>query len=207
MTRWTSAMQPRPRFQWEQSSGTPSKSQAFNCGPTGATQQDDFYNDRPNDNQHPIEATRLRAGVPQGVPTNAWQQADMGDVRGVPMSVVFIESLYEFDRLLGTEGRRPIGIGIYMARLTARTRGHAFLGMHRITILKPGRRRRKRDGKWVMVDGYVYTDPNFNPQYRPDPKKGHRWMSRAELRYAWIKDPDPSHPTVAIVPDRRKRIA
>ena len=204
---WASCLQPKPRFQWEQSSGTPSKSQAFNCGPTGSTQQADFYQDRGTRESKPyygIEGSRLLAGVSQGRPTNAWEQANMLDRRGVPATVLFLDRLADLDLLLGTHGRRPIGIGVDMSRLTARTRGHTFLGMHRLTILKPARRRRKRDGVWKMVRGYVYTDPNFNPQWRPDPKKGHRWISRAELRHAWVLDPNPAHPMVAIVPDKRK---
>lgn len=198
MSVWASTLQPQPRFQFEQSSGTPSKSQIFNCGPTGSSQQADFYNNRGNRERpyYGIEATRLMAGVPQGRPTNAWEQADMCDRRGVPASAVWISSLVELDHLLGEGGRRPIGMGWLMSRLTAHTRGHSFLGWHRVTVLKGGRRWNWRRMRFVL--GYIYTDPNFNPVWRPDPKKGHRFISRAELRH--VLDIG----TWSIVPDHAK---
>ena len=187
-----------PRFQWEKSSGNPSCSQSVNCGPTGSVQQVDFYRDR----KYPIERSRIRAGIGRCRPTNAWEQAEILRSRGVPAEVVAIQSLDQLDKLLGARPfRRPVGIGVQMVRMSAATRGHAFLGWHRITILAKatrkinGRRRR----------GYIYTDPNFSPPggHRPDPKKGHRFIRRGELRYAYIENA----PCYAIVPERRKKIA
>ena len=200
MTSWKSCMQPRPRFQFEQSSGTPANSQIFNCGPTGAAQQADFYMDAPDSSQFSIEGGRLKAGIPQGRPTNAWEQAEILRIRGVPCDVVTLADLHALDELVGWDGRRPVGIGVEMGRVTAKTRGHTFTGWHRITILK--RARRTKNGK--RVGGYVYTDPNFYPAggFRPDPKKGHRWISRAELRHAFINN----DPRYAIVPRRKKQV-
>lgn len=192
---WTRATQPRPRFQFEPSSGTSTQSQIFNCGPTGAAQQADFYNDAPDSSQYGIESGRTKAGIERGRPTSAWEQAEILKARGVPADVLSIESLKTLDELLGY-GRRPIGIGIEMIRVTAATRGHSFTGWHRITLLT--RTHRMRNGK--RVPGYLYTDPNFNPQFRPDPKKGHRFISRAELRYAFMGN----SPRYAIVPRFKK---
>lgn len=201
MARWRHALAPKPRFQWEQSSGTPAKSQAFNCGPTGSTQVCDFYNDRGLEADKPyysIEGSRLMTDIPQGIPTTAWQQADICDRRGVPCDAIFIRNLRQLDRYLGDTAHRPVGMGWLMSRLTARTRGHSFLGWHRVTVLKKTRRWSWRKRKWIP--GYVYTDPNFNPQWRPDPKKGHRFISRAELRHVLDEG------TWSIVPAHRKRL-
>lgn len=183
----------RPRFQWEDSSGSPECSQMFNCGPTGTTQQADYYRNE----TYPIERTRTRPGVAPCRPTNAWEQVEMLEARQVPAEVVVIDSLAEFDALVGT-GRRPVGIGVLCSRMTARTRGHPFLGWHRITILRRKARFSWRRRRWMH--GYIYTDPNFNPAYRPDPKKGHRWISRSELKYVFIAN----SPRYAIVPTHRK---
>lgn len=185
-----------PRFQWEISSGTFDCSQSVNCGPTGSTQQADFYRDR----EFPIERTRIRADVSRCRPTNAWEQVEMLRKRDVPADVAEIDSLAELDALLGKGKRRPVGIGVLMSRMTAETRGHPFLGWHRITILCKARRR--RNGRYVY--GYIYTDPNFSPPggYRPDPRKGHRFIRRGELRYAFIDN----SPRYAIVPHNRKAL-
>lgn len=192
-------MQPLPRFQFEPSSGTPDYSQKNNCGPTGSTQQADFYRDRSRDNRFGIERTRTLAGVARGTPTSAWDQAEMLEVRGVSADVRQIDSLEQLDGFVGY-GQRPVGIGVLMSRVTARTRGHSFLGWHRITILRRKRRFVWRRMRWIR--GYIYTDPNFSALngYRPDPKKGHRWISRAALRYAFINN----SPRYAIVPTRQK---
>ena len=187
-----------PRFQWEASAGPPERSAANNCGPTGSSQQVDYY--REPSKPVPIEYQRTLAGIPHGGPTNAWQQADILEAHGVDASVVELNTLGQLDALVGrSEGHRPVGIGILMARMTARTRGHSFLGWHRVTILRRKKRWSLRRLRWV--DGYIYTDPNFNPLYRPDPRKGHRWISRGELRFAFIQN----WPRYAIVPNHRKR--
>lgn len=194
---WKRATEPRPRFQFEQSSGTMANSQIFNCGPTGAAQQADFYKDAPNTSQFSIEGGRLKAGIAQGRPTSAWEQAEILRIRGVPCDVREIASLKALDELVGY-GRRPVGIGVEMSRVTAKTRGHSFEGWHRITILT--RSHRIRNGK--RIPGYTYTDPDFYPAggFRPDPQKGHRFISRAELRHAFINN----SPRYAVVPRRKK---
>jgi hypothetical protein len=198
MVYWKRATDSKPRFQFESSSGTLGLSQIFNCGPTGAAQQADYYNNSPRLAGYSIEGGRLKAGIAQGRPTSAWEQAEILRRRGVPCEVVVITGLLQLDELLGY-GRRPIGIGVEMSRVTAATRGHSFTGWHRITLLTRGHR--IRNGK--KVSGYVYTDPNFHPigsGGREDPRKGHRFISRAELRHAYIDN----IPRYAIVPNHKK---
>lgn len=187
-----------PRWQWEESSGTHTCSASVNCGPTGSSQQVDYFRDR----KVPIERQRTRAGIGRCRSTNAWEQADILRSHGIDTEVVQIDSLAQLDALLGPNPpRRPIGIGVLMSRMSAATRGHPFLGWHRITILRRavrtinGRKRR----------GYIYTDPNFSPPggHRPDPKKGKRFIRRGELRYAFIE----ASPRYAIVPIRRKKVS
>lgn len=185
----------RPRFQFEASSGSLYSSQVWNCGCAGAAQQIDYYLDR-HKGQTGIEALRSLAGIGCCGPTSAWDQAEMLTRSGIPAAVVEIQSMEQLEKLVGY-GYRPIGIGIQMSRLRAATRGHDFKGWHRITLLR--RRWRKKGGR-----GFVYTDPNFRPPgsgYREDPHKGHRWISRTELNYAYVQN----YPAYAIVPLRGKK--
>lgn len=186
-----------PRFQFEPSSGSLYRSQVFNCGPTGAAQQIDYYLGRTGGGTG-IEHLRDVTRTPHGEPTNAWQQAEMLTAMGVPAAVVEIGSMDQLDKLLGY-GDRPIGIGIEMVRVRASTRGHDFLGWHRITLLT--RRRRTING--IKRRGYIYTDPNFSPPggVRPDPQHGARWINRRELEYAFLEN----NPSYAIVPLKRKQ--
>jgi hypothetical protein len=186
-----------PRFQFEPSSGSLYSSQVWNCGPTGAAQQIDYYLGRLGTTK--IEALRGATGTPSGQPTSAWDQAEMLMVKGIPAAVVTIDSMEQLDKLLGY-GYRPIGIGVQMSRFRASTRGHDFLGWHRITLLR--RRARKING--IVRRGYLYTDPNFRPPgsgFREDPLKGHRWVNRRELEYAFLGN----SPRYAIVPLKRKQ--
>ena len=186
-----------PRFQFEPSSGSLYSSQVWNCGPTGAAQQIDYYLGRLGTTK--IEALRWATGTPSGQPTSAWDQAEKLMVKGIPAAVVTIDSMEQLDKLLGY-GYRPIGIGVQMSRFRASTRGHDFLGWHRITLLR--RRARKING--IVRRGYLYTDPNFRPPgsgFREDPLKGHRWVNRRELEYAFLGN----SPRYAIVPLKRKQ--
>lgn len=201
MSRSATANPPyAPRFQWEASSGTFDCSQSNNCGPTGSTQQDDYYlGSGDNVVRFGIEDTRVLA-ADRCRSTNAWEQAEMLVKRGVPAKVANITSIEELATLVG-DGHRPVGIGVLMSRLTAKTRGHDFLGWHRVTILANRKRYDAVVGK--RVRGFTYTDPNFHPTgsgYREDPKKGHRWVSRRELDYAFVQN----SPAYAIVPERAK---
>lgn len=187
-----------PRFQFEPSSGTLQYSQTNNCGPTGAAQQIDYYLGR-KEGTTAIEPLRAAIGKERGTPTSAWDQMNMLIVKGIPASVISFDSMRQLNRLLGWNGDRPIGIGLMMSRLKPSTRGHSFLGWHRITLIK--RARRLVNGRRRY--GYLYTDPNFSPPggYRPDPKKGHRFVTQAELKHAWLDNPA----ALGIVPNRRKR--
>ena len=189
----------RPRFQFEPSSGTLYSCQVWNCGPTGAAQQVDYYLGR-HKGQTDIDALRNASGTPHNGPTSAWDQARMLAVKGIPASVIEINSIGQLEKLLGY-GDRPIGIGILMSRLRASTRGHDFLGWHRITLLT---RKGKKFAPGRITRGFLYTDPNFRPRgsgWREDPAKGHRWISRNELERAFV-----NHlPAYAIVPNKRKR--
>ena len=116
----------------------------------------------------------------------------------MPCDPVVIKTLKQLDVALGNKPfRKPVGIGVLMSRLSAKTRGHSFLGWHRITILKRAKRRRR--GK--IIRGYIYTDPNFG-SHRPDPQKGHRFIRRGELRRAFIEN----QPAIAIVPHHKKKV-
>lgn len=184
-----------PRFQFEPSSGTLYRSQVWNCGPTGAAQQIDYYLSRKGGGTG-IEALRGTAGVAASTPTSAWDQMRMLQAKGIPAAVVEIQSMDQLEKLVGY-GERPVGIGILMSRLRASTRGHDFLGWHRVTILR--RKFRRVGGR-----GFLYTDPNFRPPgsgFREDPQKGHRWISRNELERAFVQN----SPAYAIVPLRKKQ--
>lgn len=186
-----------PRFQFEPSSGTLYSCQVWNCGPTGAAQQIDYYKGRKGTTQ--IDALRNISGAQHGTPTSAYHQAQMLTNSGIPAQVVVIESMEQLDKLLGW-GDRPIGIGILMSRLRASTRGHDFLGWHRVTLLRRG----YRTINGIRRRGYVYTDPNFRPpgsSFRTDPMRGRRWINRNELERAFLGMP----PAYAIVPLNRKR--
>lgn len=177
------AKSPR-RFQWEANSGTFSNSQSNNCGPTVASLIAQFY----RDTWYGIEATR-RLAVAPGVPTSAWQQADMLRARGVEADVVEIETVFQIHSLVGS-GRRPIILGILMARVPAIVRDHAFTGWHAMAIL---------DGATAgSTIGTHADDPNFSPAsgYRPDPDHGRKFYSDAVLRYAVIDNA----PRWAVVP-------
>lgn len=186
-----------PRFQFEASSGTLYSCQVWNCGAAGAAQQIDYYRGRKSGGTA-IDKLRGISGTPHGGPTSAWDQTRMLDAHGIKAEVVSISSMVQLEKLLGY-GNRPIGIGIQMSRLRASTRGHDFLGWHRITLLR--RKARKRNG--VYRRGFLYTDPNFRPPgsgWREDPQKGRRWISRNELQHAYIEN----YPAFAIVPLKRK---
>lgn len=190
------AMDYPPRFQFEPSSGSLMRSQVYNCGMAGAAQQVDYYKGRKGTTH--IERQRTITNTPHGVPTTAWDQAEVLTAHGIPAAVVEIESMDQLDKLLGY-GHRPIGIGILMSRVRASTRGHTYTGWHRITLLT----RRARTIDRMRRRGYLYTDPNFRPLgygYREDPQKGRRWISRHELEYAFLGQ----KPSYAIVPLHRK---
>ena len=191
------ALDYEPRYQWESSSGTFYCSQCYNCGPTGSTQQSDAYRGRKGARKFLIERTRTGAGVAPCRPTDVNEQVRMLEWHRIPASAVQIDTIRQLNLLLGDGYRRPVGIGVLMSRMTAATRGHSFLGWHRITIL--GRKRKFSWKKRRWINGYLYTDPNFSPPggARPDPKKGRRWISQAALRYAYIMNT----PRWAIVPD------
>lgn len=178
------------RFQWEANSGTFSNSQSNNCGPTVATLIAQFY----RDHWFGIEATR-RLGAAPGLPTSAWQQAEMLRGRGVECDVVEIESMAQIHNLVGSS-RRPILLGILMARVPAAVRDHAFLGWHAVAVLDP---RTVGESPGVQVD-----DPNFWPQNgpRPDPDNGRKFYADTVLRWAVIEN----SPRWAVVPRNVKAI-
>jgi hypothetical protein len=186
-----------PRFQFEASSGSLVYSQIYNCGPTGAAQQIDYYLGKKGTTH--IEGLRYRIGIDRGKPTTAWEQSEMLRAMGIPSYVVQIDRIAQLNDLLGY-GMRPIGIGVEMSRLPDRMRGHTFEGWHRITLLRRRKRWSKRKGRWI--EGYIYTDPNFSAPggHRTDPYKGHRFISRYWLNRVFIQN----FPAWAIVPLKKK---
>lgn len=203
MASYTSATTSPSRYQWESNSLW---SQSFNCGPTVITKIASFYKDQ----WYGIEATRKLIygkgpylvsgygtvyGAPSNTPTQSWQQADMLRMRGVPCQVRQINSTAELHNLVDS-GRRPVLIGIYMARVPSSTRDHPFLGWHAVCVTSGG----WRDG----VRGFYVNDPNFSPSggVRPDPDGGRKFYPDWVLQNAWINH----SPRYSVVPDRSKAI-
>jgi len=119
----------------------------------------------------------------------------MLSARGVPASPVWIDHLSQMDEIIGTEGTRPITIGVLMSRVPPSVRDHDFLGWHAIAVLAKA----TRDG----VKGYLVNDPNFSPigGYRPDPDKGVKFYPEKVMIYAFLQN----SPRWAIVPKNEKK--
>lgn len=200
---YLSAVQSPARTQWEASSVA---SQSYNCGPTSVAKVAQFYTDRWSG----IEAGRkLIAGMgpynlggrwvygaPPYTPTSAAQQRDILIARGVPCDVRRLDSRAQMKELVAG-GRRPIIIGVYMARVPAHVRDHSFLEWHAMVVM---------DTAVVNgVPGFWVMDPNFSPPggHRPDPDRGKKFYSESVMEYAYFDN----LPRWAIVPTRAKAIA
>ena len=185
---YTSALISPARYQWESSSGTFVASQSNNCGPASMTKIADFY----RDSKFGIEATR-RLAAPCCRGTSPGEQSAMLRARGVQNGIYSISSLTQIRNLVGTAGRRPIGIGVYCARVPSAYRGHSFLGWHSIVVMAWGYKNGVR-GFWIM-------DPNFSPPggSRPDPYGGKRFYPDWVMQYAFI-DYSPRYAIVPVAP-------
>ena len=164
------------RWQWEESSGTPTASQSNNCGPTCITFIAGFY----KDTKFGIEQTR-RMITGCCAPTNSIEQTDMLIARGVPAAPVWIDTLSQIDEIVGN-GNHPMVIGVQMSRVPPSVRDHPFLGWHALVIM----------GLTVKggVPGYWVMDPNFSPPggYRSDPDRGMKFYPRSVMQYAYIQN-------------------
>jgi hypothetical protein len=190
MASYQTALDAPPRFQFEVSSGTLNASQRFNCGPTVMSFIAGYYRNY----TYSIEATRkLVTGCCQV--TTYSQQALMLARRGVPASVTVLSSIAQMRTLLA-DGRRPYGIGVYMARVPYSVRDHSFTGWHEIAVLSTA----VRSG----VLGFIVNDPNFSPigGYRSDPDRGHKFYSEAVMQNAFLNYGTP----VAVLPNVPKAV-
>lgn len=189
------------RFQFESNSAP---SQSANCGPTCVVKIAQYY----MDTWWGIEATRRTIsgmgpyyvngrwvwGAPAYMPTSPAQQRDMLSKRGVASTIIRIDSLYQMRQIVAG-GRRPILIGLYMARVPYNYRDHPFTGWHAVVVMDTavvgG-----TSGFWVM-------DPNFSPHggIRPDPDRGKKFYPDWVMQYAYISN----YSRWAIVPNRSKR--
>lgn len=181
----TYATQATKRYQWETSS---KYSQSWNCGPTTATYIASYYKGV----FYGVEATRKLVAPPQ-TSTSATQQRDMLIHRGVPATVVQIDSLAELHSLVDS-GRRPIILGIQMSRVPSNYRDHPFLGWHAVAVMAGA----DNNG----VHGFWVNDPNFSPAggIRPDPDRGMKWYPDWVIQNAVIAN----SPRWAVVPNAAK---
>jgi hypothetical protein len=164
-------------YQWDPSSRLPLPdwgNAGANCGPTCVTFVANFYRDA----NFGINATRTLSGARNYVGTSISQQRAMLQGRGVPC-YVSQPSVTQM-RSLVASGRRPIVVGLYMARVPSAVRGHPFTGMHSVVL----RRTRTVNG----VRGFDVLDPNFSKKTgRIDPTNGHRFYSEAIVSYAFYE--------------------
>jgi len=163
---YTSTSQVPRRSQWEANSAP---SQSYNCNPTSVAFIADFYRDV----TFGIEATR-RLVTACCKPTSHVQARDMLIKRGVPAHTGQ-PSAAELTSLVSS-GRRPVVIGMLMARVPAAYRGHGFLGVHGVAV---------RGNQTVAgVKGKIIMDPNFGYGHTPDPTGGKRWYPDSVVDYA-----------------------
>jgi hypothetical protein len=107
--------------------------------------------------------------------------------RGVPASARYPNTVDELHGLVDS-GRRPIIVGIYMARIPYSYRGHSFLGWHAVTFITGT----YRDGK----RGFLVNDPNF-PAGSPNSRRFYPdWL----VKSAW----QDNAPRWCVVPDNLK---
>lgn len=193
----TYATQSTKRYQWEDNS---KYSQSWNCGPTCATMIASYYRGV----FLGIEATRKLVATPQ-TPTSVTQQRDMLIKRGVPATVVQIDSLAELHSIVDS-GRRPTILGIEMIRVPYNYRDHPFLGWHAVVVMSGA----SNSG----VRGFWVNDPNFSPTggIRPDPDHGMKWYPDWVIQAAvinntqrWAVVPNSAKPLPAPAPATRGR--
>jgi hypothetical protein len=191
---YTHATQTPNRQQFESSS---QYSQSWNCGPTCVSFITDFYknarsgieqNRRLIANKGPYSVNGVKTwGAPPRTATSAWQQADMLDSRGIPSTPRHLDTVAQLHGLTDS-GRRPIILGIYMARVPWTYRRHSFTGWHAVVVISGGYSGGVR-GFWIM-------DPNFpagsslSRRFYPD------WV----MQSAWAN----YSPRWAVVPDAAK---
>ncbi|HXS47539.1 MAG TPA: hypothetical protein VN756_08755 [Solirubrobacterales bacterium] len=192
----TYATQSTKRYQWEDNS---KYSQSWNCGPTCATFIASFYKSV----YYGIEATRKLVAPPQTA-TSVTQQRDMLVKRGVPASVVQIDSLAELHSLVDS-GRRPVILGIEMSRVPSSYRDHTFIGWHAVVVMSGA----TNNG----VRGFWINDPNFSPPggIRPDPDRGMKWYPDWVIQSAvinntqrWAVVPSAAKPLPTTAPSTEK---
>ena len=166
---YTDATQPGPRYQWEPwDSKYPNGS--VNCNAASTSYILDFYRDV----IHNINTVRRNAGA-RDLDTMSSAQAKAAMIQNGILAYTAQLSFASLKYLL-SGGRRPILVGLWMARVPASTRGHVFTGMHGIVAMTNGWQNGV-SGIWVM-------DPNFSPWTgRDDPTHGKRFYP--DTVFAW----------------------
>lgn len=189
---YLSALQTPVHLQWDPSSRLPLPdpgSASYNCGPTTIVNIAHFYRDQP----FGIYDTRRLAVWDNYRGTSVNEQAEMLRQRGVPCHIDQ-PNLFEIHNLVGG-GRRPILLGLDMAKVPEYVAGHPFRGHHAVEILQTAYTNEGRSrGFWVR-------DPNFNRTYRTDPTGGQRFYAD------WIIDVAFCNSGMwGVVPDRVKDV-
>lgn len=182
-------------YQWDSSSRYPTPdpgSAASNCGPTCITFIANFYRDR----SYGIYATRRLVVDDPTRGTSANEQRDMLKARGVP-AYIGQPDVEEMHRLVGS-GRRPIVVGLWMAKVPAEIRDHPFLGMHAIVL----RRTVVKNG----VVGFEVLDPNFSRNIRPDPDEGKKFYPDWVIRSAFVNRVGSTSRGWAVIPAAEKEL-
>ncbi len=192
---YSHATQVPSRTQWESSS---QYSQSWNCGPTCASFITDFYKNTHSAIEYkrkllagmgPYNVTGVGTiyGCPPQTPTTGWQQADMLDRSGVPSTVRGLDSVAQLHGLVDS-GRRPIILGIFMARVPLVNRGHSFTGWHAVVVIS---------GAVVNgMRGFWLNDPNFPA----GSTAARRFYSDSLMQSAWAN----YSPRISVVPDAAK---
>jgi hypothetical protein len=201
---YTSTLQAPARFQWDPDSKYPSRTLpdgrieyagAWNCGPSCVAFIDQFR----NDGKTSITTIRRSIGIADFTATSITQQRAMLERQGV--------ACYPSQPSVGTmktlvsTGRRPIIVGLWMAKVPASVRDHPFLGMHAVVILA--------NATVNGVSGFRVMDPNFSRVIRPDPDGGHKFYPDWVVAAAFVEASTggrswalvPATPKLVTVPD------
>ncbi len=163
-----SAIDTPVHLQWDPSSRLPFPdpgSAPNNCGPTTIVNIAHFY----RDTAFGIYDTRRLAVSDPYRGTSVNEQAEMLRGRGVPCHIDQ-PNLFTIHNLVGG-GKRPILLGLDMAKVPEYVAGHPFRGKHAVEILQTAYTNEGRSR------GFLVRDPNFNRTYRIDPTGGQRFYA------------------------------
>lgn len=163
------------RYQWDADSRLPLPDPGTapgNCGMTCVAHVAQYYTEKFTGIYH---TRRLSTTEDWKMSTTISEQSLSLTKLGVP-NIISRPTVAQITKYLST-GRRPIIVGLNMARVPATIRDHPFEGSHAI-LLRANARRTDSVGKNAM-------DPNFNRTYRLDPDKGQKYYPNWVLEYAY----------------------